>query len=677
MIVVKGGRTWPEGRRLTAWAVGCGGVLIGVAAVVLVAVNGNRPSRQLTVYIPATSITCAALSSLGALILRRHRGQPVGLLLVALGYATGISGLARAYVALGADGSPPFAAEWAYWLASFLWLPPYVLVTTLLLVVFPDGRPPSPRWWPLVVAIVAMVAVDTVWFAFMAFPTDRIPELAGLHHPLGVTGEPRHLDEVVPFLWLPWLLVAVASIAALVARLVSAPPLVRRQVEWFALGALLWLGFVIVDSVTDVSVRWPLLEALFLTFLPLGAAVGIVRHNLLDIDRVIHRGLVAAGFAGALGALYGATVVFAERLVGPHHDPAVSVVAVSVVALAVLPLWRGLDRGVERMLFGERAEPFDVLARLGAELDAAVSPEVLLERVAHSIAGSLRLQFVAVEVQGHDPVRVGEPRAQSTSFPLVHNGMTVGTLFLGHRSDREPFAAEERRLLDDLSRRLAATARAMQLASDLRRSREELVLAREEERRRIRHDLHDGLGPQLAGIGLQLDLAREQLGEDRVRVEPLLARAKDELSDAILHIRRVVDGLRPPALDELGLVGAIRQQVGLLDTSDMGGLQVDVRAADDLGPLPAAVEVAAFRIATEAANNAARHSGARACTIELRRCGALEVEIRDDGRGIRHGFRDGIGLVSLRDRAEELGGEIMVDSAPGRGTRVAATLPLA
>ena len=140
----------------------------------------------------------------------------------------------------------------------------------------------------------------------------------------------------------------------------------------------------------------------------------------------------------------------------------------------------------------------------------------------------------------------------------------------------------------------------------------------------------------------------------------------------------MVDGLRPPALDELGLVGAIRQQVGLLDTSAMGGLRITVDAPEELGPLPAAVEVAAFRIATEAANNAARHSGARACTIELRRRDALEMEIRDDGQGIQPDGRSGsgIGLMSLRDRAEELGGDVVVESAQGQGTRVAAMLPL-
>ena len=664
-------------QRRTAWVLGGAGVVLAVGALALLVLNGDRPSDDLTQFVPNSAISCAALSVLGAVILRRHHHHPIGLLLLVLGLTTGLSGFGRAYVGLGADGSAPPAAAWAYWLASFLWYPAYALVTTLLLVIFPDGRPPSPRWWPLVIAILAFVAVDMAWFALTPFSAYGPPEVAGLDHPLGLTGEPPRLEDLFPYWGLLWLVLLLGSLAALVTRLARADPRSRRQLAWFALGSVVWLGFVVLDSILSLSNIGPLLDAIFLTFPPLGAAIGILRYRLLDVDRVVHRGILAALFAAVVGILYAGTVLLAERLVGRQHDFGTSVVAVSVVALAALPAWRALNQVVERLLYGQRSQPFQVLARLGAELDAAVTPEILFQRVAHSLAESLRLPYVAIEIDGLEEVRVGEPQAEVTAIALAHNGLAVGSLMLGHRSETEPFSREEQGLLDDLSRRLAATAHAIQLASDLRRSREQLVMAREEERRRIRHDLHDSLGPQLAGIGLQLDLAREALKNDPARLEPLLARAKDELSDAILDVRRVVDGLRPPALDELGLVGAIRQQVGLLDTSALGGLRISVDAADDLGPLPAAVEVAAFRIATEAVTNAVRHSGARTCNVELRRCDAFEVEVRDDGQGMQDGPGNGVGLVSLRERAEELGGEIVVDSGPARGTRVLASLPLA
>lgn len=674
---VSGARLTARRQRQTAWLLGALGVLVGVAALSLLVINQERPSADLTQFVPNSAISCAALSVLGAVILRRHRRHRIGLLLVGLGLTTGLSGLGRAYVGLAAEGSAPPAAAWAYWLASFLWYPAYALVTTLLLVVFPDGRPPSRRWWTLVVAILAFVAVDIVWFALTPFPADGPPEIAGLTHPLGLAGEAPRVEDVFPFWGLIWFVLIIGSLAALVTRLARADPTSRRQLGWFALGSLIWLGFVVVDAIMSLSEIGPILDAIFLTFPPLGAAIGIVRHGLLDVDRVVHRGILAAVFAAAAGALYGGTVLLAERLVGRGHDLGTSVVAVGVVAVAALPLWRVLNQGVERMLYGRRSEPFEVLARLGSELDAAATPEILFRRVAQSLAESLRLPYVAIKLEDLDEVRAGDPQPEVTEIALVHNGIRVGTLVLGHRSETEPFGTEEQHLLEDLSRRLAATVHAIRLASDLQRSREQLVLAREEERRRIRHDLHDSLGPQLAGIGLQLDLAREALRNEPAHLEPLLTRAKDELSDAILDVRRVVDGLRPPALDELGLVGAIRQQVGLLDTSAVGGLRISVEATEHLGPLPAAVEAAAFRIATEAATNAVRHSGARTCTIALRRSGALEVEVRDDGQGMQDGLRNGVGLVSLRERAEELGGEVLVHSSPGRGTRVSASLPVA
>lgn len=675
---VNGARGAERRQRRPAWVLGGVGVVLSVGALALLVSNRHGPSDDLTQFVPNSAVSCAALSVLGAVILRRHHRHPIGLLLVGLGLATGLSGFGRAYVALAADGSSPPAAAWTYWLASFLWYPAYALVTTLLPVIFPDGRPPSPRWWPLVIAIVLFVVVDMAWFALTPFPTDGPPEIAGLGHPLGLAGEAPRLEDVFPYWGLLWLVLVLASLAALVTRLARADPVSRRQLAWFALGSLVWLGFVVVDSILSLSDIGPLLDAVFLTFPPLGAAIGILRYRLLDVDRVIHRGLLAAVLAAAAGGLYGGTVLLAERLVGRQHDFGTSVVAVGVVAVAALPLWRALNQAVERLLYGQRSQPFEVLARLGAELDAAVTPEILFSRVAQSLAESLRLPYVAIELDGLDEVRVGEPEAEVTTVGLTHNGIRVGSLMLGHRSESQPFGPDEQRLLDDLSRRFAATVHAIRLASDLRRSREQLVLAREEERRRIRQDLHDSLGPQLAGIGLQLDLAREALRDDPGRLQPLLTRAKDELSDAILDVRCVVDGLRPPALDELGLVGAIRQQVGLLDTSAVGGLRISVEATEDLGPLPAAVEVAAFRIATEAATNAARHSGARACTIELRRSDVLEVEARDDGQGMQDeaSNSNGVGLVSLRERAEELGGGIVVYSGPRQGTRVSASLPL-
>ena len=557
-----------------------------------------------------------------------------------------------------------------------MWYPAYALVPTLLLVIFPDGRPPTRRWWPVCIAAVGVVVIDVVWFALTPLPPEIETALPGLRHPLGRVGEARSLEEVFSLWPAVSFVVLLTCVAALLVRLTRSDGTRRRQLQWFALGSLLWIGFLIVDALTHVSDTQPLLDTAFFLMPPLGAAIAIVRHNLFDLDRIMHRGLASGVFAAVAGVVYAAVVLLAQRVVGARQDLAISAIAVGAVTIAALPVWRWVNGFVERLLYGQRTEPFEVLARMSAELEAAVAPHVLLERVATGLATSLRVPWVCVAVAGWDPVQVGEERALTTSLPLVADGVTLGTLVVGHRSETEAFTAHEQRLLEDLAGRLATAVRSFRLAAELRHSREQLVLAREEERRRIRRDLHDGLGPQLAGISLQIDMSLELLADDPERVVTLLSRVKDELSDGVLAVRRVVDGLRPPSLDELGLIGAIRQQVALLDTSLTGGLDIRVVAPTDLGPLPAATEVAAFRIVTEAVTNTARHAEATTCTVEVRGADALQVEIRDDGRGISSGGEAGVGLGSMQARAEELGGLIRVESSPGSGTCITATLPL-
>ncbi len=211
-------------------------------------------------------------------------------------------------------------------------------------------------------------------------------------------------------------------------------------------------------------------------------------------------------------------------------------------------------------------------------------------------------------------------------------------------------------------------------AAELQRARERLVAAREEERRRLRRDLHDGLGPALAGAALKVEAAENLLGSNPPAASGLLADARAEIQEAVADVRRLVYALRPPALDELGLVGALREQGERLEVGEH--VRVTVEAPQNLGALPAAVEVAAYRIALEAMTNAARHAEARACVVRIAVDGALELEIRDDGRGLPSDVRAGVGIASMRERAEELGGTCEVEHGGRRGTRVHARLPL-
>ena len=244
---------------------------------------------------------------------------------------------------------------------------------------------------------------------------------------------------------------------------------------------------------------------------------------------------------------------------------------------------------------------------------------------------------------------------------------------LGRRGRTESFSAADGRLLEDLARQAAATLYALRLNIDLQHSRERLVMAREEERRRLRRDLHDGLGPTLAALGLKLETARNRLGEDS-EVDPLLAELAERAQSAVADVRRLVYGLRPPALDELGLVGALRQLVTSAELPLSATVETPVAPP---APLSAAVEVAAYRIAQEAFTNVVRHARAARCTIRLEASdGALQLSIEDDGVGLAELEPRGVGLGSMRERAEELGGTFSVAPRATGGIRVDVMLPL-
>jgi signal transduction histidine kinase len=323
------------------------------------------------------------------------------------------------------------------------------------------------------------------------------------------------------------------------------------------------------------------------------------------------------------------------------------------------------------------------LSRLADRLDATLSPDEVLPTIVDSVTSALRSPYAAIEVAtGEGPPRTAAARgtlpvgAVPLRVPLTSAGAQVGDLVVAPRRPAETFNDADRRLLAGLAHHAGAAVHAAELTTQLQRSRERLVTAREEERRRMRRDLHDGLGPVLAGIAMQLDAARRLMRRDQDAAGQLLQHLRQQTQGAIADIRRLVYELRPPALDDLGLTGVLAQHAASCSTA--GGLQVSIDTGPGLPALPAAVEVAAYRIATEAVTNVTRHAGARTATVKLTASnGMLQVEVTDDGRGVSPAHRAGVGLTSMRERAEELGGSCTLQPRPGGGSIVSAQLPLA
>jgi signal transduction histidine kinase len=322
--------------------------------------------------------------------------------------------------------------------------------------------------------------------------------------------------------------------------------------------------------------------------------------------------------------------------------------------------------------------PYAVLSRLLNRLEATLAPEAVLPTIVETVAQALKLPYAALALkQGEDFITAaayGLPQSEPLILPLVYQADTIGQFHLAPRAPGETFSPADRRLLADLAHQAGIAAHAVQLTADLQRSRERLVTTREEERRRLRRDLHDGLGPTLASMTLKLDAARNLLTQQPATVDPLLAEVKAQLQATIADIRRLVYDLRPPALDELGLVSALREQA--MQYHSLNGPQVIVVAPPRLPPLSAAVEVAAYRIVQEALTNVARHAQAHTCRVCLTLAEALTIEVLDDGQGLPNQPRVGVGLASMRERAAELGGTCVITKGATGGTRVLAQLPL-
>jgi signal transduction histidine kinase len=276
----------------------------------------------------------------------------------------------------------------------------------------------------------------------------------------------------------------------------------------------------------------------------------------------------------------------------------------------------------------------------------------------------------------------GSPGISEIPIPLSYQSQPVGELIVSPRGGAREFDATDLRLLDDLSRQIGVVAHNVRLTNDLQLSRERIVTAREEERRRLRRDLHDGLGAQLAALSMQASAMKATIPIDPDAAVQQATELQQELRAAIADIRRLVQGLRPAALDDLGLVGALQNRIATVNLGDAAqgedqALLVKFDAPHDLGDLPAAVEVAIYRIVDEALTNAVRHANARQCMVLISRTSeGIRLTIEDDGIGIATDRISGVGLQSMRERALELGGSFAVESGEAGGARIVAELPV-
>ena len=631
-------------------------VSAAASLAVLVALTGMVAAPEGRLDVPVATAVALAVGFVptGLFVLRSRPAHLGGRVMSAVGV------LAVVALACSAWSS----VEGAAWATQWTWWPPLALVP-LALLVHPDGRLPQRRRRRLAALLLGggLVATAGLAVAAMSAPTSL------------VTG-----GSPAPDAARPWLVVTAAGVLVVLAATlgVVADMLVRaraaEQEVRSQIACLLPVGALLVVGVALDVAGVPFATVPGLVALPVGMGVAVLRYRLDDLDLLVNRSLVWVVMSAAILAVFAGAVALLSATVLDDRPVVASALGTGVVAATFDPLRRRVQGSVDRLLFGDRSRPQAVLLRLGQRMQSASEPGTMLVDFVHTLASALRVPFVRMLVESPEgllltAVEHGRRQEALVSLPMVAHGERVGHLEVAPRRSGEAFTRGEQELLRDVSGQAAIAARSYRMTLDLQHARAVLVRSREEERLRLRRDLHDGLGPALAGTRMQLVAARSRLPADEVA--GLIDSSLEVLAECTGEVRRLVDGLRPPALDQ-GLEAALRHRAEAL----LEGLDGDVVVDGDLGGLGPAIEVAAYRIVTEALTNAVRHAGATRVDVRLV-CGpaVLEAVVADDGRGGADTRVGGVGLESMAVRAEELGGSLDVTSGP-HGSTVRARLPL-
>lgn len=640
-----------------AAAIGVAAAAVAVAAATGETARWNEASVALLIM---------AWAVVGVLISWYRPEEPIGRIAVLSALAFGVG---EALVALGYAGlrhEPDPTAALASTVGSFLRAGAWLVLVLWLPLRFPHGRVPDTR-----LGRVAARTIDVTIAAFCAVslfsPTLTDLRVDTVDNPIGL---PTSLDRAAEAVAGLCLVGGIVSIGLVVACLVQqyrrAGPLGRQQTTIFALA---FVPPVLAFLASGWDLAGPWLFSVATLPLPIAIGVAVLQRRLYDVPLVVNRSLTYGALWLMIAALYALVVGGVGALLRQEGAAWLPWLAAGVVAVSFAPLRDALQRAANRLTFGQWAQPREVLDRTARRLADAGDVEGLLHSLTEELADDLGLEYVEIlDRQGHPLATSGSRPDEVDELPLTAYGEPVGVLRWKRRALRD----SDRDLLAGVAGQLGSVVHADGLLASVRAAQERLVLAREEERRRLRRDLHDGLGPALAALMLQVDTLRNTAHEEATSTALLELRGR--IQDTVLDVRRIVEGLRPAILDDLGLEEALRQLAARFSRAGAPAVAVDV---GPLPGLPAAVEVGAYRIVQESVTNAVRHSGADRVQVGLRiGAGCLELSVSDDGTGHLEPRADGVGLGSMRERAEEIGGRLEVLGEPGRGTTVRAWLPV-
>ncbi|MET8832858.1 histidine kinase [Micromonospora sp. NPDC004540] len=624
--------------------------------------------------VPAVAVAGLAWVVTGALLVTLRPRNRIGWLLVLVGALQSVSNSGNTYGAFGTRADPPWPyADWVGLLTVMIYFPSLLLQANVLLALYPTGRLPARWWrWPVLGVVIAM-AVLTVGATFSQDSYDDVG--AGQAPAVLPTGWWTTVGVVACFATI--ICGTVTIWVATAVRLVRARGPQRVQLAWLVAAVIpLTLGAFFVPLPRPVL-------AVVALLVPVAVGVGVIRYRLLGI--VLRPALTYGTLTAAVVGVYFCVSAFAGSLL--DHGRLPGVVAAALVAVGITPLRDRLQLGVDRFVYGARRDPLEAVTRVGGTVAAEGDA---LAGVLAGVADAVRAPWAAVVAVDGRPVAVARPdrgyaagevdvvAGGHEAIPLLLEGQRIGELQVGHRHHASPFTPDDRRVLGLLAPQVAVVLRAVDLMEALQVERDRVVAATRSERQRLGRDLHDGLGPALAGIGLGLQAIDDAItAADATTAQAIVGRLREEVTTTVNDVRRIIDDLRPVTLDELGLVNAVRRHADSVN----GAVEVSLDI-DDLPTLTLPVEAATYRITQEALTNVVRHANARTASVAMTRAQLptgrheLVVTIADDGSGMTGpGAGTGVGLPSMRRRAESVGGSLEVRSGRG-GTTVVARLPI-
>jgi signal transduction histidine kinase len=662
--------------RTVAWVLG-GCAIATLAAGAVLGVATDTLSAQLDTS-PGVDIVFAAVLAtfpvMGVLITNRQPQNRIGWLFCAIGLAIGLATLGGTY----ADAEPPLPGRgWVTLAGSFGVVTLTLLALTMLL--FPDGHLLSRRW-RIVVWIDALAAAALV--VGLTFTPGPIPGQEDVVNPLGIDALDGSLLEEGGIGWILLPITMVAAAVSMVMRFRRTTGVERQQMKWFAFAAVIVAtGYLLTTLTYDTwlqdSIIVIAISQLGVAALPVAAGLAILRYRLYEIDLVISKAVVYGVLAAFISVVYVGFVVGVGALAENVGNAFLSAVAAAVVAIAFQPVRRWAQRVANRVVYGERATPYEVLSDFSERMGESYAADDVLSRMAQILGQGTGASEATVwlRLDGRmQPASSWPAESHAVVVPddaveVSHQGEVLGALSV-EMPPNDPMNPATEKLVRDLAAQAGLVLRNVRLVEELRESRRRIVVAQDERAKKLERDIHDGAQQQLVALAVRQRLAESLVGRDDERVRAMLAEIRSETTEALDNLRDLARGIYPPLLADQGLAAALEAQ------ARRSPLPVAVDA-DGVGRYPQAVESAVYFSALEALQNVAKYAHASHATVELVHDDSeLTFRVTDDGRGFDPDtVPRGTGLQGMLDRLDAIGGSLEVLSTLGGGTSVAGRVP--